>query len=221
MNKYIDHTLLKAVATKSDIKILCEEAVKFDFASVCVNPSNVKISYELLKDSNVKVCTVIGFPLGANTIESKVFETKNAIENGAQEIDMVINIGALKEMDLKYLERELSEIKSVCGESVLLKVIIETCYLNEEEKVAISKLVGKLNIDFIKTSTGFGTGGATFEDVKIMKDNIGENTKIKASGGVSDFETAKAYIDLGCERIGTSNGIKIVTKDKTMELNSY
>lgn len=221
MNKYIDHTILKAVATQSDIKILCEEAVKFDFASVCVNPSNVKISHELLKDSNVKVCTVIGFPLGANTIESKVFETKNAIENGAQEIDMVINIGALKEMDLKYLERELSEIKSACGEKVLLKVIIETCYLNEEEKVAISKLVGKLNIDFIKTSTGFGTGGATFEDVKIMKDNIGENTKIKASGGVSDFETAKAYIDLGCERIGTSNGIKIVTKDKTMELNSY
>ena len=221
MNKYIDHTLLKAVASKSDIEKLCKEALKYDFASVCVNPANVKISHELLKDSNVKVCTVIGFPLGANTIETKVFETKNAIENGAKEIDMVINIAALKEMDLDYLEKELSEIKSACGENVLLKVIIETCYLNEEEKVSISKLVGKLNIDFIKTSTGFGIGGATLEDVKIMKDNIGENTKLKASGGVSDFETAKAYIDLGCKRIGTSNGIKIVTKDQSMELNSY
>lgn len=208
-NKYIDHTLLKATATKDEIKTLCDEAIKYNFKSVCVNPTNVKYASELLKDSDVLVCTVIGFPLGANTIETKAFETKNAIVNGAQEIDMVINIGKAKEHDYKYIEDEIKEVVKNANSNTV-KVIIETCYLTDEEKeqVCIASMNAKAN--FVKTSTGFGTGGATTHDVELMKKSISNDMKVKASGGVRTLEDAKAMIEAGASRIGASSGTKIM-----------
>lgn len=212
-NKFIDHTLLKQDATDEGINKLCDEALEHNFASVCVNPGYVRLCYEKLKESDVKVCTVVGFPLGATSTESKVFETKQAIKDGASEIDMVINVSRLKEKDDEYVLNEIKKIKRAC-KKLVLKVIIETCLLNDEEKVRACKLAKKAKADFVKTSTGFSTGGATISDVKLMRKAVGKKMGVKASGGVRD---SKAFLDMikaGANRIGTSSGIKIIEELK-------
>ena len=209
LNKYIDHTILKATASSADVQKLCEEAIEHEFYSVCVNGCYVADAKHLLQGTDVKVAAVVGFPLGAMTTASKVFEAKEAIENGASEIDMVINVAKLKDGEFDYVENEIRQIKEAIGDNVL-KVIIETCYLTDEEKVKACELSLVAKADFVKTSTGFGTGGATYEDVKLMKSVVGDNAKVKASGGVRDKETAQKYVDLGAERLGTSSGIEIV-----------
>ena len=209
LNKYIDHTILKATASSSDVQKLCEEAIEHEFYSVCVNGCYVADAKQLLQGTDVKVAAVVGFPLGAMTTAAKVFEAKEAIENGASEIDMVINVAKLKDGEFEYVENEIRQIKEAIGDNVL-KVIIETCYLTDEEKVKACELSLVAKADFVKTSTGFGTGGATYEDVKLMKSVVGDNAKVKASGGVRDKETAQKYVDLGAERLGTSSGIDIV-----------
>lgn len=209
LNKYIDHTILKATASSTDVQKLCEEAIEHEFYSVCVNGCYVADAKHFLQGTDVKVAAVVGFPLGAMTTASKVFEAKEAIENGASEIDMVINVAKLKDGEFDYVENEIRLIKEAIGDNVL-KVIIETCYLTDEEKVKACELSLVAKADFVKTSTGFGTGGATYEDVKLMKSVVGDNAKVKASGGVRDKETAQKYVDLGAERLGTSSGIEIV-----------
>ena len=209
LNKYIDHTILKATASSTDVQKLCEEAIEHEFYSVCVNGCYVADAKHLLQGTDVKVAAVVGFPLGAMTTASKVFEAKEAIENGASEIDMVINVAKLKDGEFDYVENEIRLIKEAIGDNVL-KVIIETCYLTDEEKVKACELSLVAKADFVKTSTGFGTGGATYEDVKLMKSVVGDNAKVKASGGVRDKKTAQKYVDLGAERLGTSSGIDIV-----------
>lgn len=209
LNKYIDHTILKATASSSDVQKLCEEAIEHEFYSVCVNGCYAADAKQLLQGTDVKVAAVVGFPLGAMTTAAKVFEAKEAVENGASEIDMVINIAKLKDGEFEFVENEIRQIKEVIGDNVL-KVIIETCYLTDEEKVKACELSLAAKADFVKTSTGFGTGGATYEDVKLMKSVVGDNAKVKASGGVRDKETAQKYVDLGAERLGTSSGIEIV-----------
>ena len=209
LNKYIDHTILKATASGTDVQKLCEEAIEHEFYSVCVNGCYVADAKHLLQGTDVKIAAVVGFPLGAMTTAAKVFEAKEAIENGASEIDMVINVAKLKDGEFKYVENEIHQIKEAIGDNVL-KVIIETCYLTDEEKVKACELSLAAKADFVKTSTGFGTDGATYEDVKLMKSVVGDNAKVKASGGVRDKETAQKYIDLGAERLGTSSGIDIV-----------
>ena len=209
LNKYIDHTILKATASSSDIKKLCAEAIEHEFYSVCVNGCYVADAKHLLQGTDVKVAAVVGFPLGAMTTAAKVFEAKEAVENGASEIDMVINVAKLKDGEFEYVENEIRQIKEAIGDNVL-KVIIETCYLTDEEKVKACELSLVAKADFVKTSTGFGTGGATYEDVKLMKSVVGDNAKVKASGGVRDKETAQKYVNLGAERLGTSSGIEIV-----------
>ena len=209
LNKYIDHTILKATASSADVQKLCEEAIEHEFYSVCVNGCYVADAKHLLQGTDVKVAAVVGFPLGAMTTASKVFEAKEAIENGASEIDMVINVAKLKDGEFDYVENEIRLIKEAIGDNVL-KVIIETCYLTDEEKVKACELSLVAKADFVKTSTGFGTGGATYEDVKLMNSVVGDNAKVKASGGVRDKETAQKYVDLGAERLGTSSGIEIV-----------
>ncbi|WP_314092639.1 deoxyribose-phosphate aldolase [Gemella haemolysans] len=209
LNKYIDHTILKATASSSDVQKLCEEAIEHEFYSVCVNGCYVVDAKQLLQGTDVKVAAVVGFPLGAMTTAAKVFEAKEAIENGASEIDMVINVAKLKDGEFEYVENEIRQIKEAIGDNVL-KVIIETCYLTDEEKVKACELSLVAKADFVKTSTGFGTGGATYEDVKLMKSVVGDNAKVKASGGVRDKETAQKYVELGAERLGTSSGIDIV-----------
>ena len=209
LNKYIDNTILKATASSADVQKLCEEAIEYEFYSVCVNGCYVADAKHLLQGTDVKVAAVVGFPLGAMTTASKVFEAKEAIENGASEIDMVINVAKLKDGEFDYVENEIRLIKEAIGDNVL-KVIIETCYLTDEEKVKACELSLVAKADFVKTSTGFGTGGATYEDVKLMKSVVGDNAKVKASGGVRDKETAQKYVDLGAERLGTSSGIDIV-----------
>lgn len=208
LNKYIDHTKLGANVTKAQIDQLISEAKTYDFKSVCVNPIFVKYAKEALKDTDVLVCTVIGFPHGTHTTAVKIFETQDALNNGADEIDMVINIFDLKNDPLKVYE-EIKALKDVCGQKVL-KVIIETCYLTPEEIVKASELVVKAGADFVKTSTGFGTGGATIENVKLMKETVSNKAEVKASGGVRTYEQAMAMIDAGATRIGTSNGIDII-----------
>ena len=209
LNKYIDHTILKATASSTDVQKLCEEAIEHEFYSVCVNGCYVADAKHLLQGTDVKVAAVVGFPLGAMTTSAKVFEAKEAVENGASEIDMVINIAKLKDGEFEFVENEIRQIKEAIGDNVL-KVIIETCYLTDEEKVKACELSLAAKADFVKTSTGFGTGGATYEDVKLMKSVVGNNAKVKASGGVRDKETAQKYVDLGAERLGTSSGIEIV-----------
>ena len=209
LNKYIDHTILKATASSSDVQKLCEEAIEHEFYSVCVNGCYVADAKQLLQGTDVKVAAVVGFPLGAMTTAAKVFEAKEAVENGASEIDMVINVAKLKDGEFEYVENEIRQIKEAIGDNVL-KVIIETCYLTDEEKVKACELSLVAKADFVKTSTGFGTGGATYEDVKLMKSVVGDNAKVKASGGVRDKETAQKYVNLGAERLGTSSGIEIV-----------
>ena len=209
LNKYIDHTILKATASSTDVQKLCEEAIEHEFYSVCVNGCYVADAKHLLQGTDVKVAAVVGFPLGAMTTAAKVFEAKEAVENGASEIDMVINIAKLKDGEFEFVENEIRQIKEAIGDNIL-KVIIETCYLTDEEKVKACELSLAAKADFVKTSTGFGTGGATYEDVKLMKSVVGNNAKVKASGGVRDKETAQKYVDLGAERLGTSSGIEIV-----------
>ena len=208
-NKYIDHTLLKPDCTDEQIKNLCLEAKEYGFASVCINPGYIKMCYDLLKDTDVKVCTVVGFPLGATSTYSKVEETKKAIEDGATEIDMVINISRLKCHDDEYVQNEIHEIKKACGDLVL-KVIIETCLLTDEEKVRACELSVKAGADFVKTSTGFSTGGATVHDVKLMRETVKDKALVKASGGIRDTEAFLNMIEAGADRIGASAGIKIV-----------
>lgn len=219
INKYIDHTVLKATSQKKEIKKLCEEAIEYGFYSVCVNGCNVSFAYDLVKDTGVKVAAVVGFPLGAMSMEAKIFEAERAVEEGASEIDMVINIGALKDKDYAYVEKEIAEIKKAIGNKVL-KVIIETCYLTEEEKMKACELSVNAKADFVKTSTGFRTGGATFEDVALMKKVVGDKAQIKASGGVKDLATAQRYIEMGVTRLGTSSGIEII-KGLEVEKDKY
>ena len=209
LNKYIDHTILKATASNADVQKLCAEAIEHKFYSVCVNGCYVADAKHLLQGTDVKVAAVVGFPLGAMTTAAKVFEAKEAVENGASEIDMVINVAKLKDGEFEYVENEIRQIKEAIRDNVL-KVIIETCYLTDEEKVKACELSLVAKADFVKTSTGFGTGGATYEDVKLMKSVVGDNAKVKASGGVRDKETAEKYVELGAERLGTSSGIDIV-----------
>lgn len=209
INKLIDHTLLKAFATEQDIKKLCDEAKEYDFKSVCVNPCNVMLAASLLRDTDVLVCTVIGFPLGANTKEVKAFETKNAVENGAKEIDMVINIGKAKEHDYEYI---LDEIRSVvnAADGNLVKVILETCYLTPEEIQKTSEMAALAGANFVKTSTGFGTGGAKAEDVKLMKASIPTIMEVKASGGIRTLDDLERMVEAGATRIGASSGAAII-----------
>lgn len=213
VNKFIDHTLLKADAKKSEIVTLCNEAIEYDFMSVCVNPNFVKLCSESLEKSDVKVCTVIGFPLGQNTEEVKVFEAKDAISNGAEELDMVINISDLKDGNDDKIIQEIKKIKSIAGDRIL-KVILETCLLSDKEIIKASQLSVEAGADFVKTSTGFSTGGATVEDVKLMKDTVGSNAEVKASGGVRTFEDFKKMVKAGATRIGASAGINIIESSK-------
>ncbi|WP_406683511.1 deoxyribose-phosphate aldolase [Seonamhaeicola sp. MEBiC1930] len=209
LNTYIDHTLLKATATKDDIIKLCDEAKRYRFFSVCVNSCYVALAKEQLKGFDVKICSVIGFPLGAMTTEAKVAETKIAIANGADEIDMVINIGLLKSKDFDAVWKDIESVKS-CIPNNTLKVILETCYLEEIEIIKASELAIQSGADYVKTSTGFGTNGATKEDIKLMASVCKKCIKIKASGGIKDTKTALEYINLGVDRIGTSSGIAII-----------
>jgi len=210
LNQYIDHTMLKAFAQEKDIIKLCDEATKYNFKSVCVNPCYVSFVREYLEKikSNVKICTVIGFPLGQNILMVKEFETYNAIRDGAEEIDMVINIGALLDGKYEYIKEEISGIRSACKDKIL-KVIIETCYLNEEQIKIMTEICNELEVDYIKTSTGFGTRGASEEDIIIMNKYKNNQLQIKASGGISDKETAEKMIELGATRLGTSRSIQI------------
>ncbi|MBE4908032.1 deoxyribose-phosphate aldolase [Bacillus luteolus] len=208
--KLIDHTALKADTTKEQILKLCSEAKEYVFASVCVNPTWVKTAAEQLAGTEVKVCTVIGFPLGANTLETKAFETKNAIENGATEVDMVINIGALKDKNDDLVERDIRAVVEAAKGKALTKVIIETSLLTEEEKVRACQLAVKAGTDFVKTSTGFSTGGATVEDIALMRKTVGPDIGVKASGGVRDLKGVQDMVEAGATRIGASAGVEIV-----------
>lgn len=216
LNKYIDHTVLKATTTATDIKKLCDEAMEYNFFSVCVNGSYVSLAKEELKGSDVKIAAVVGFPLGAMESDSKVFEAKKCIKNGANEIDMVLNVGFMKSGMYKEVEAEIKAIKSAIGSNVL-KVILETCYLTKDEIRDACKFSLAAGADFVKTSTGFGTGGATFEDVEIMKSIVEGKAQIKASGGVRDLETATKYIEMGVTRLGTSSGVQLMTTGKAVE----
>lgn len=211
----IDHTLLKPEATPSEIEQICKEAIEFSFASVCINPSYVRLAKEKLDGSNVKVCAVIGFPLGATTTKSKVREAEEAIANGAQEVDMVINIGRLKSRDYGYVENEIKEIAELAhSKRATVKVIIETCLLSDEEKEKACLLAKSAGADFVKTSTGFSKGGATAADVALMRRVVGTKMGVKASGGVRSYDDAIRMIESGATRIGTSSGVKIVLECK-------
>jgi deoxyribose-phosphate aldolase len=208
--RMIDHTLLKADATKDQIEKLCAEAREYQFASVCVNPVWVKEAAQALKGSTVEVCTVIGFPLGATTTETKVFEAKNAIENGATEVDMVINIGALKNGDLMTVEEDIRAVVQEAKGKAITKVIIETCLLTEKQKVSACQLAVKAGAEFVKTSTGFSNGGATVEDVALMRSTVGPEIGVKASGGIRSLADMNKMIEAGATRVGASAGVQIM-----------
>ncbi|HHU19263.1 MAG TPA: deoxyribose-phosphate aldolase [Bacilli bacterium] len=208
--QYIDHTVLKADATRNEMIILCQEASEHNFFSVCVNPTWVKLASEQLQEVDVAVCTVIGFPLGASTPETKAFETKNAIDNGATEVDMVINIGALKDKNDALVEADIKAVVDAASGKALVKVIIETSLLTNQEKVRACQLAVAAGADFVKTSTGFSTGGATVDDITLMREAVGPDIGVKASGGIRDKKTALAMIEAGATRIGASAGISIV-----------
>ncbi|HPU63756.1 MAG TPA: deoxyribose-phosphate aldolase [Mobilitalea sp.] len=214
--KRVDHTLLTQTATWDEIKQICDDAIAYGVASVCIPPSYVKRVKEYVKDK-MAVCTVIGFPNGYQTTEVKVFEAKDAINNGADEIDMVINIGWVKDGEYGKVTDEIKQIKAACGNRIL-KVIIETCLLSEEEKIRMCQAVTEAGADFIKTSTGFSTKGATFEDVALFAKHVGENVKIKAAGGIASFDDAERFIELGADRLGTSRIIKLA---KNQEATGY
>jgi len=204
----VDHTLLLQTSTWEEIKIICDDAIKYKTASVCIPPCHVKQAKEYV-GKDMQICTVIGFPNGYNTTKVKVYETKEAVAEGADEIDMVINIGALKEKNYDFVKQEIEEIKEACG-GKLLKVIIETCLLTDEEKIKMCELVTVAGAQFIKTSTGFSKAGATLEDIKLFSQHIGKNVKMKAAGGISDFDDAQKFMELGASRLGTSRLVKIV-----------
>jgi deoxyribose-phosphate aldolase len=210
--KHVDHTQLKAFATWEDIKKLCDEAIEYNTASVCIPPSYIKRVKKEYGDK-IKICTVVGFPLGYHDTLVKVKETEKALLDGADEIDMVINIGDVKNGEYKKVEEEIATLKHLVGKKIL-KVIVETCYLSKEEKIAMCKAVTKAKADYIKTSTGFGTSGANMEDIKLFRENIGENVKIKAAGGVKSIEDMENFIEAGCDRIGTSSAISLIKDNK-------
>lgn len=205
---HVDHTQLKAFATWGDIEKLCDEAIKFQTASVCVPPCYIKRIHDTYAEK-INICTVIGFPLGYSVTASKVVEAKEAIKDGANEVDMVVNISDVKNHDYKKVEEEIKEIKAACGDKIL-KVIIETCYLSDEEKIELCKCVTNAKADYIKTSTGFGTGGATFADVKLFAENVGKDVKIKAAGGIRTQDDMEEFLKLGADRLGTSSAISIL-----------
>ncbi|MEY8848687.1 deoxyribose-phosphate aldolase [Psychroserpens sp. XS_ASV72] len=211
LNRYIDHTLLKPTATERDIIDLCNDAKKYKFFSVCINSCYIPLAKQLLKGSSVKICTVVGFPLGATATETKVFEAQQAIEAGAQEIDMVINIGFLKSKNYLEVFKDISDVKLAIGKTTL-KVILEISELSKNDIVKACEICLDAKADFVKTSTGFSKSGATLTAVKIMKKTVKDQAKIKASGGIGDFETAQKYIDIGVDRIGTSKGVNIVNE---------
>ncbi|MDD4371152.1 MAG: deoxyribose-phosphate aldolase [Anaerostipes sp.] len=206
--KRVDHTLLAQTSTWEEIKVICDDAMKYNTASVCIPPSFIKEAKDYV-GNNLCLCTVIGFPNGYSTMATKLFETKDAMENGADEIDMVINIGDLKMKRYDKIHQEIETLKDACGSKVL-KVIIETCLLTEEEKVKMCQIVTDAKADYIKTSTGFSSAGATFDDVALFKKNVGDNVKIKAAGGISSFDDAQKFVELGASRLGTSRLVKIV-----------
>lgn len=210
----VDHTLLSQTATFNDIKALCDDAIKYGVASVCISPTYVKRAKEYV-GNDVTICTVIGFPNGYNTTEVKVFETIDAIKNGADEIDMVINLGWVKAGNFDLILDEIKKIKAACGKRIL-KVIVETCLLSEEEKIKMCKVVTEAGADFIKTSTGFSKNGATFEDIKLFAENVGENVRIKAAGGISSLLDAEKFISLGASRLGTSRIVKLVKNEDSV-----
>lgn len=211
LNKYIDHTLLKADATQESIKELCRQAKEYDFMSVCINSSNIELAKEELKGTDVKICTVIGFPLGATTTESKVFETTDAIEKGADEVDMVLNIGALKSKNFDIVLRDISEVANAAhNKGKILKVILETCLLEKDEIIKACQLSKEAGADFVKTSTGFSTGGAKEEDVALMRKTVGDLMGVKASGGIRTLEKARLMIENGATRLGVSAGVQIM-----------
>lgn len=211
--KIVDHTLLLQTSTWEEIKVICDDAIKFGTASVCIPPCYVKQASDYMGDK-MTVCTVIGFPNGNCTTATKVFETKDAIANGAKEIDMVINIGQLKAKNYDYVLNEIKEIKAVCQDKIL-KVIIETCLLTDEEKIKMCEIVTESGADFIKTSTGFSTAGAAFDDVELFAKHVGENVRIKAAGGISSLDDAEKFMELGATRLGTSRIVKIVKNQDT------
>lgn len=210
--KKVDHTLLKQTATWDQIRSLCDDAIRYQTASVCIPPCYVRQAKEYVRDQ-MRICTVIGFPNGNTTTAVKAFETKEALDNGADEIDMVINIGALKEGNDSYVQNEIRTLKEICG-SHILKVIIETCLLTEEEKIRMCRIVTQAGADFIKTSTGFSTAGATFDDVRLFAQHIGGQVRIKAAGGISSFDDAETFIRLGADRLGTSRLVKLAKKEQ-------
>lgn len=216
IQKYIDHTLLKATATPQDIITLCDEAKRYKFYAVCVNGCYVKLAKEQLRNTDIKVAAVVGFPLGMMSSEAKVQEAKQCVKDGAEEIDMVINVGMLKAGENEYVQKEIASIKKEIGTNIL-KVILETCYLTPKEIKTVCALTVKAGADFVKTSTGFGTSGATLEAVLLMNKAVTGEAQIKASGGVRDIETALKYIEMGVTRLGTSSGVKLVTSGKAEE----
>ncbi len=211
MLRHVDHTLLLQTATWEEIRQICDDGVKYETASVCIPPSYVKQAGEYLQ-GKIAVCTVIGFPNGYMTTRTKEFETKDAIANGASEIDMVINIGWLKDRKYDLIEEEIRTLKAACGEKIL-KVIVETCLLKEEEKIKMCEIVTRAGADYIKTSTGFSTAGATFEDVRLFAEHVGPGVKIKAAGGIASLEDGEKFLSLGADRLGTSRIIKLVKKE--------
>lgn len=210
--KHVDHTLLLQGATWEEIRQICDDGIKYQTASVCIPPCYVKQASEYVQ-GKVANCTVIGFPNGNMTTKTKEFETKDAIENGADEIDMVMNIGWLKDKKYQDVEQEIRTLKEACGDKIL-KVIIETCLLTEEEKIKMCELVTNAGADYIKTSTGFSTGGATFDDIQLFAKHVGEGVKIKAAGGISNMDDAEKFLTLGADRLGTSRIVKIVKKEE-------
>ena len=210
--KHVDHTLLLQGSTWEEIKQICDDAMKYETASVCIPPCYVKQAAEYMGD-RMAVCTVIGFPNGNVTTETKAFETKDALENGASEIDMVINIGWLKDKKYDPVENEIRKLKEICGDKIL-KVIIETCFLTDEEKIKMCEIVTNAGADYIKTSTGFGGAGATFDDIKLFAEHIGPNVKMKAAGGISSISDAETFLNLGADRLGTSRIVKIVKNEE-------
>ena len=204
----VDHTYLSPASTFDDIKAICDDGIRYNVASVCIPPCYVDRAKDYVKD-RIKICTVIGFPNGYNSTECKKFETVRALSDGADEIDMVINIGALKDRNYEYVANEIKEIKELCGKNIL-KVIVEACLLSDDEKIKMCEIVTECGADYIKTSTGFSSGGATFDDIKLFKEHVGENVKIKAAGGIKTLEDAEKFINCGASRLGTSRIVKIV-----------
>ena len=213
INRLIDHTILKPEASIDDIRKLCIEAKEYNFYSVCVNSAYVNVAYNFLLHSDVKVCSVVGFPLGAMTKEAKAYEAKFAVDSGAEEIDMVINIGLLKSGKIDLFERDIKKVREACKASVL-KVIIETCLLDDKEKILACKIAKEYGADFVKTSTGFSTGGATEHDIELMRKTVGDKMGVKASGGIKTYEDAIKMINAGANRLGTSSGIAIMKSAK-------